>query len=305
VPRLENGRIFISTPANGHRFNFKIIWNKPGLAQIQCLSSFKLMTVNSNKEVYFEEYFKLNDLSVSLFYVVYDEISLCVFPFRFPNLLLTYNEGLYFKSIDNNSISPEEQTIFEYDQLEYSGFQIITNQPSANYPGIQVVKVETMKEAFHSIVSNFYNLPDKILLCLSGRLMFPLDFYVDNENWCFVDRKFSLPSIKTYKRNVDLGHLAELEFLPKSEDEWIEIKSISDEIPKLGDTQMIWDKLINSQISGDIYFSSLGTYIVTSSQLTKKNANYYNKIYNLLEKTKDPRIQKLIEYALMTIFFCD
>ena len=304
VPILKNGRIFVSKPGNGHRFDFKIIWHKKGIAQIQCLSSYKLMTINQKNEVYFEEYFKLNDLSVSLFYVVYDEISLCVFPFRFPNFLLTYNEGLYFRSTDHNNISPEEQTIFEYDQIQYDDLQIITNQNNLVYDGIEIIHVTSIKEAIHSIVINYYNLREKILLCF-GKLMFPMDFYLDQENWCFVDRKFSFPKMRTYKRDIELGNLTDLEFLPTDDREWMEIKSIADEIPKLVDTQMIWDKLISNNISGDIYYSSLGTYIVTSEQIRKKNVNYYNKIYNLLDKTKEPRIYKLIEYALMTIFFSD
>lgn len=301
VPVINNGRIFVSMPNNSHRFNFKIVWHKPGIAQIQCLSSFKLLTINKNNEVYFEEYFKLADLNISLFYVIYDEIAVCLFPVRDPNLILIYAEGLYFKSLET-PFETEEQTIFEYDLIDYSCIHVITNQPMLDLSGVQMIRVDNIRECLLNIITNYYNLPEKILICL-GKLMFPIDFYIENESWCLVDRKFSMPSMRTYKRKLDINNLADLEFISENEADWVEIKSIADEIPPLHNTQMVWDKLISSQISNTIYYSSLNTYIITRSQIQSKNANYYNKIIGLLEKSKDPKVHKLIEYALMTIFF--
>ena len=153
VPVINNGRIFVSMPNNSHRFNFKIVWHKPGIAQIQCLSSFKLLTINKNNEVYFEEYFKLADLNISLFYVIYDEIAVCLFPVRDPNLILIYAEGLYFKSLET-PFETEEQTIFEYDLIDYSFIHVITNQPMLDLSGVQMIRVDNIRECLLNIITN-------------------------------------------------------------------------------------------------------------------------------------------------------
>ena len=100
IPKISNGKIFVSMPNNEHQFNFKIVWHKPGIAQIQCLSSYKILTMNKENQVFFEEYFLLNDLTVSLFHVIYDEISVCLFPVKFSlcNTLLSLDAASFTSS---------------------------------------------------------------------------------------------------------------------------------------------------------------------------------------------------------------
>ena len=299
VAKLENPKIFISLP--NHTFYFKLVKNSENTYQVQCLNTFKILVVRPDGSVFFEEYFQLKDLQQSLFYGVYDDISISLFSLAKKDTILYFNGRLSLKGIDE-SFSQEDQTIFEYEEIDYSNTWALTNQP-AIFDGLKIIDSQNIKELFYNILNIYHNLPDNLFISF-GKPLFPLDYYILNEQWCFIDRCFSMNNLKTYKRQVDLGVLTDLEMFPSNENDWLEVDSISNNIPKLSATQMIWHKILNADINSRVYFSSLTTFILKGDTIKSRPFKYYNDIYLLLERTNDIKIHNLIIYGLYTIFFC-
>ena len=276
----------------------KIIWHRPGIAQIQCLHTFKLLTLK-NGELYFEEYFQLDKLEKSLFYIVYDDIALAVFPILDTKQILTFHDRLYLKNTDE-IFQLEEQTIFCYDEIDYSNLSIISNHLTNK--NVHLIDVANIREVLKAII-NIYNQNEGLVLISMEKLMFPLDYYISMENWCLADRKFYLDSMNTYKRQLDLSILDSHEFIDENPDHWLEIESIEKRIPQRQNAQVIWQKLIGAYGNGPFYYSSIKTYIISIEQIRRRDIVYYQKLVGLLEKTRDLRIENLIEIGLMTIFY--
>ena len=299
VKELTNPQISISIP--NHIFHFKLVKNDTNVYQIQCLNTFKILVVNNDGSVFFEEFFQLKNIQPSLFYVVYDSISISLFSLVKKNTILYFNDRLSLKNIDE-TFSDDDQTIFEYDQIDYSQLLVITNKPSA-YSGIRTIETNNIKELFYNILNIYHNIPEQLIISLGNRL-FPLDYYIENENWIFIDRYFNMNNFKTYKRKLNLDELNKIETIPSDETSWLEIDSVVNNIPKISATQMIWHKIINGDINNRIYFSSLSTFSVKGSVIKNRSFKYFNDIYLLLDKSNDIKIHNLLFYALYTIFFC-
>lgn len=299
VSKLENPKIFISLP--NHTFYFKLVKNSVNTYQIQCLNTFKILVVRPDGSVFFEEYFQLKDLQQSLFYGVYDEISISLFSIAKKDTILYFNDRLSVKNI-HETFSEDDQTIFEYEQIDYSNIMALTSQP-AIFEGLKIVDTKNIKELFYNILNIYHNLPDSLFISF-GKPLFPLDYYIQNEHWCFIDRYFNMSNLKTHKRQVDLGILTDLEMIPSNETDWLEVDSITNNIPKLSATQMIWHKILNADLNGRVYFSTLNTFFLKGSMIKLRPFKYYNDIYLLLERTTDIKIHNLIIYGLYTIFFC-
>jgi hypothetical protein len=298
INEIENLKIFISVPT--HTFYFKLIKNRENIYQIQCLNTFKILILKEDGNVFFEEYFQLKDLQTSLFYCVYDEISISLFPFNNPNHILYFNECLSLKNIDQDFLETD-QTIFEYEPIDYSNILFLSNTSNL-YSGINVVETKTIKDFFYNILTIYKNIPEYLFISF-GKPLFPLDYYLTQEHWGFIDRYFNMNNLKTYKRKVDLTDINNIDLLPKTTEEWLEIDSILNTIPKISSTQMIWHKIINADVNSNIYFSSISTYILKGESIKKHPYKYYNDIYLLLERSNDVQIHNLMIYALYTIFF--
>jgi len=298
ITEIENMKIFISVPT--HTFYFKLIKNRENIYQIQCLHTFKLLTVKDDDNVFFEEYFELKDLQSSLFYCVYDDISVSLFPFIKPTTILSFNNRLCIKNIEEDFLE-EDQTIFEYESIDYSNILFLSNTPNI-FSGIKVVETKTVKDLFYKILTIYQNIPEYLFISF-GKPLFPLDYYISQKNWVFIDRYFNINNLKTYKRKINLSNMNTIDILPTDSSEWLEIDSVINSIPKISSTQMIWHKIINGDLDSNIYFSSISTYILTSDSIKKHSFKYYNDIYLLLERSNDIQIHNLMIYALYTIFF--
>lgn len=300
VSEINHPKIMIHLP--GQTYSFKLVRMKQNVYQIQCLSSYKILTVLENGNVFFDEYFQLKNLNASLFFVVYDSISISLFPLIKPNTVLIFNEGLSIKSI-NDTFANDDQTIFEYESLDYSSLQVLAVQP-APFPSINVIKISSVKDLFYNILNIYNKPPSQLMVCLANDALFPLDYYIENENWMFIDRYFSLNNLKTYKRKLENKDLILTEMIPMSSDNWLEIDPIINMIPKLSSTQMIWQKIIKAEFNLPVYFSTLSTFIIQGDIIKKRSFKYYNDIHLLLERTTDEKIHNLIRFSLYTIFFC-
>ncbi len=301
ISEIAHPKIMIHVPS-GQTFTFKLVKMKTHVYQVQCLSSYKILTVLDNGNVFFEEYFQLKNLNASLFFVAYDSISISLFPLSKPDNILIFNEGLSLKSI-HAEFGDNDQTIFEYGHIEYGSLQIIANQPTF-FQNLNVMKISNVKELFYSILNLYQRMPDQVLICMANNPMFPLDFYIENENWMFIDRYFDLRTSKTFKRKLENTDLTSTEMMPLSPEQWLEIESISNLIPKANSTQMIWHKIIKAELHLPVYFSTLSTFIIQGQNIKKRSFKYYNDIHLLLERTTDEKIHNLIKLALYTIFFC-
>jgi hypothetical protein len=299
INELSNPKFSISIP--NYTFHFKLVKNEKNIYQVQCLNTFKILVVKEDGSVYFEEYLQLKKIQPSLFYVVYDSISISLFSLARSNTILYFNERLSLKSMDE-PFSNDDQTIFEYEQIDYSNLVVITNQPSL-YLGIRIMETNNIKELFYNILNIYHNTPEQLLISLGNRL-FPLDYYIENENWIFVDRYFNINNLKTYKRKLNLDELNTIEIIPSDENSWLEIDSVVNNIPKISSTQMIWHKIINGNVNNPVYFSTLTTFSVRGSVIKSRPFKYFNDIYLLLDKSNDVKIHNLLIYALYTIFFC-
>ena len=298
VQEIDNPKFFISVPT--HTFYFKLVKNGKNTYQIQCLNTFKILIVKPDGSVFFEEYFVLKDLESSLFYCVYDDISISLFPLSRPDNILYFNERLSLKKLDIE-FNEDDQTIFEYEQIDYSNLVVLSNMSNI-YDGIKIVENKSIKDFFYNILNLYHNVPDHLIVCF-GKPLFPLDYYIEKEHWGFIDRYFNMANLETYKRIVDLSNINSIEMITSNNQEWLEIDSIMNNIPKLSSTQMIWHKIINADINNNVYFSSISTFILKGSLIKKRQFKYYNDIYLLLERSNDVKIHNLIIYALYTIFF--
>jgi hypothetical protein len=298
VQEIDNPKFFISVPT--HTFYFKLVKNGKNTYQIQCLNTFKILIVKPDGSVFFEEYFVLKDLESSLFYCVYDDISLSLFPSSRPDSILYFNERLSLKKLDIE-FSEDDQTIFEYEQIDYSNLLVLSNMSNI-YEGIKIVENKSIKDFFYNVLNLYHNVPDHLIVCF-GKPLFPLDYYIEKEHWGFIDRYFNMANLQTYKRIVDLSNINSIEMITSNNEEWLEIDSIMNNIPKLSSTQMIWHKIIDADINNNVYFSSISTFILKGSLIKKRQFKYYNDIYLLLERSNDIKIHNLIIYALYTIFF--
>ena len=298
VQEIDNPKFFISVPT--HTFYFKLVKNGKNTYQIQCLNTFKILIVKPDGSVFFEEYFVLKDLESSLFYCVYDDISISLFPSSRPDTILYFNDRLSLKKLDIE-FNEDDQTIFEYEQIDYSNLVVLSNMSNI-YDGIKIVENKSIKDFFYNILNLYHNVPDHLLVCF-GKPLFPLDYYIEKEHWGFIDRYFNMANLKTYKRIVDLSNINSIEMITDNNQDWLEIDSIMNNIPKISSTQMIWHKIINADINNNVYFSSISTFILKGSLIKKRQFKYYNDIYLLLERSNDIKIHNLIIYALYTIFF--
>jgi hypothetical protein len=305
---LINPIIIIETIV--HTFRFKLIYkdlNKKTF-QIQCLDSFKILLLNNEGKLFFDDYFNINSSNInnSIFYGVYDNIAICFFLSTDTNLILCFNEKLYLKSI-HDEFTEKDQTIFLYEEYKYN-LKIIINEPKfINIDHQQYIhKIENVKGVFEFISKNYSNLPEKIFIQLN-QFRIPFDFFYEKNVDTFLDRSFDLNARCIYRRTYKYESILDLDqFCQNTEKDYFDTsasQSTDQLLPKHDEIIIIWTKLINSEIPSPIYFNSAGIYMVSKELILNKPLSYYNKILTLLERKSDQKIFNLFQFSIYTIFF--
>lgn len=305
---LINPIIIIETPA--HTFRFKLIYkdlNKRNF-QIQCLDSFKILILNNDGKLFFDDYFNINSSNInnSIFNGVYDSIAICFFLSTDTNLILCFNEKLYLKSIQDE-FTETDQTIFLYEEYSYN-VKIICNETKfINIDHQQYIhKIANVKGVFEFITKNYSNLPEKIFIQLN-QFPIPFDFFYEKNLDTFLDRSFDLNAKCICRRIYKYDSILDLEqFCQNSQNDYFDnnaTQSTEQLLPKNDEIIIIWTKLINSEIPSPIYFNSAGVYMVSKELILNKPLSYYNKILTLLERKSDQKIFNLFQFSLYTIFF--
>jgi hypothetical protein len=286
-------------------FRFKIIQHENHLVQIQCLSSFKILTILPNNTVFFEHFFKINDTTHTLFHIVYDDIAICLFPRNNLNVILSYTDRLFLKPI-GDKFDIDEQTIFPYEPIEYTQLISLTNQP-IYFKDVRMIKCTNIRNIFYSIIESYDSFPTNVFISL-GDPIFPIDFYIHSQQWAFIDRIVSFNALKCSSRIINLqsAELYDIPLIP-GENEWnYTTGTLLDtrQLPPPNETLLLWHKLISIQYDS-FYFSSTHSYIVSGDRIRSKPLAYYHKIFTILDKYNDPKIHFMVQLALFSIFFID
>jgi hypothetical protein len=304
IEQLKVSRFEIEKTSN-ILFRFKIIQHGNHLVQIQCLSSFKILTILPNNTVFFEHFFKIKDTTQTLFHIVYDDIAICLFPRNNPNLILSYSDRLFLKSV-NDKFDTEEQTIFPYEPIEYTSLIALTNQP-IYFKDITMLKCSNIRDIFYSILTSYDTFKECVFISL-GDPIFPIDFYIHAQQWAFIDRTVSFQTLKCSSRIINLQstELHDISLIP-DEKEWNYTSGVlfdTRQLPPPNETLLLWHKLIAVQYD-NFYFSSTHSYIISGDRIRMKPLAYYHTIFTILDKYKDPKIHFMVQLALFSIFFID
>ena len=134
----------ISIHINDTLFYFKLIFKENNVVQLQCLSSFKILTIMEDKTIFFQEFLKINEIKLTLFEIVYDEYSICLFPLVIPNTILCFNEKLFIKPL-HTVFDKNDQTIFPFEQINNNNVIVITNSLQTNF---KTLRISNIKELF-------------------------------------------------------------------------------------------------------------------------------------------------------------
>ena len=248
---LINPIIIIETPV--HTYRFKLIYkdvNKKTF-QIQCLDSFKILILNNDGKLFFDDYFNINSTNInnSIFNGVYDNIAICFFLFNDTNLILCFNQKLYLKSI-NDEFTDKDQTIFLYEEYMYN-LKIIINEPKfINIDQQQYIhKISNVKGVFEFISKNYNNLPEKLFIQLN-QFPIPFDFFYEKNVDTFLDRSFDLNARCIYRRVYKYDSILDLDqFCQNTETDYFDTNTSQNAeqlLPKNDEIIIIWTKLINS-----------------------------------------------------------
>ena len=293
-----------------HTFKFKLIYKDlhKTTFQIQCLDTFKILILNKEGKLFFDDYYNItqNNINNSIFYGVYDNVSICLFLSSNTNLILCFNDKLYLKSIEDE-FTDKDQTIFLYEEYKYD-IKILTTDPKfINIdPQQYIVTINNIKGVFDFITTNYNNLPEKVFIQLTQSSI-PFDFFYQKGVDTFLDRIFDLNTRSIYRRLYKYTSILELEqFCSNTENDYFDMNSSQSaerSLPTHDEIIIIWTKLINSEIPTPIYFNNAGIYLINKDIILNKPLAYYNKILTLLERKSDQKIFNLFQFSLYTIFF--
>jgi hypothetical protein len=278
-------------------FNFKIIFKENNTVQLQCLSSFKILMMMDDNSIFFEEFLKINETKSSLFQIVYDEYTVCLFPLHTPNTIICFNERLFIKPL-NTIFDKNDQTIFQYEPIMFDNIIVITNSYQTNF---KTYKITNIKELFYTLLTNYSNISDNVLISF-GDTIFPTEFYIKQETWTYIDRKIENNQCFFRTPNKKIS-LYDIEILPDNNEWIIGDKNTIQLLPKLSDLNLLWYRFISEKTDIPIYFSSSNTYIISKEMIYRHSPEYYNKIYVLLERVSDKKIEYLFQIAIFSIFF--
>jgi hypothetical protein len=282
---------------NNSEFYFKIIFKDNNNVQLQCLSSFKILMIMEDNTIFFEEFLKINEIKSSLFQIVYDEYTVCLFPLHMSNTILCFNERLFIKPL-HTIFDKNDQTIFQYEPIMNDNIIVITNNYLTNF---KTFKISNIKELFYTILTNYSNISNNIIISF-GDTVFPTEFYIKQETWTYIDRKIENNQC-FHRTSLKKISLYDIDILPHDNEWGIVDKSTLQLIPKLSDLNLLWYRFVSEKTDIPIYFSSSNTYIISRDMVYKHSPEYYNKIYVLLDRVSDKKIEYLFQIAIFSIFF--
>lgn len=287
-------KIIVPTPR--HTFEFKIVWDseRPNNGQIQCLSSFKMLTVRSDGSVFFD-----TTNNGTCFEIVYDQYALVIFH---NNTVLTFTEGgIRLLDYNTHQFTDKEQTIFQLGKINYDNILILSKKEynPLQYPQCQ--KIGNLVDFFYYIMTQYDNLGDLVYLELNGSVSIPIDYYIQQENWSILDKRVNINNLEQSARKIN--NIFELETLYGVESEWKNTGSLSGIIPNTQNIKIVYQKILGILSENFIYYANNGVYIISRSQITNRSRSYYTNIYTLLTKSKDPKTSKLVEISLDHIFY--
>jgi hypothetical protein len=297
---ISNCYFILEVPS--HTFKFKIVpLGTNNLVKIMCMSSFKWLTCDNNNDCYFVDYFVETDDSV--FYGVWDEINLCLFPRKNSKLILCYTEALCFKDVQNDIINVDDQTIFLYEQNIYSDLVYLSTLD--NIYNCQYIRINNIQDIFKFITESYSHIPN-ILLQLSETPI-PAEFFINNSP-TILDRKIDLRNMAVYKRNTSYTSLIDYDIHcqnTKMDHYDKETQIVEHLLPKYEHVMLVLTKILKlDNVGTTIFFNKNGVYYVTPEQVHRRDVGYYMSILELLrKKNNDNKIYNLLQFSLFYILY--
>jgi hypothetical protein len=298
---------FFSIDTSEHTFRFKIIVLDKHRAKVMCLDSYKYLTCDQYNNSYFVDYYNDNDNSI--FYYVADDINVCFFPSKNTNLILCYGNELMFKDVNNQNIDVDDQTIFIYNELDYS--LIIYLHTLDNKHNYHNIKISNICDIFSKICQQFDSINNYSgLLIQLTELDIPHDFFI-NYLPTYLDRRLNIENMTVYKRVLNKTNIIDIDIFPDntSIDYFGDIgNNIEHLLPSRHNMNVIWNKIINirGDLPSNIYFNTSGIYYVNIENILKKGLSYYQNILALLsKKNNDQKIYNFIQFSLYYILYND
>ena len=182
---------------------------------------------------------------------------------------------------------------------------ILTNTPAQFTSFVKYSRpIENLSQLFYILLSEYDYLADHLLISLDGKAVFPVDYYLDNKDWCYVDRKYDITSGTYYKRKGFASALAQIQSLPPSQDWVADVKTeIHPPLPKQSSMLLVLHKILCIGSSEPVMYSSFHTYCVSKERIRKRPKSFYNTIYTLLQKNTDEKVHTFMKMMLFTIFY--
>lgn len=309
-PLINN---YISIENNGINYNFRLINYENNIFQIQCLNTLKYLIIGDNFNLFFIEFFKVdnNNLNNTLFYSVYDKYSVCFFPINQTNMILTYIGQLSLKNIET-TFSENDQTIFLYKKLKYinRNLTILSKQLYLEKDfGIYIsnkIAINNIFDIFSYIYENYENIDNKIFIMLQKSIL-PLNFILNKENYTIIDRELNIHRNEVRNRIIKLG-MVDIENIPiltnnnESDymtNDWYRMDNIIDKKLFIS----LWLKYIDDKINDNVFFNSHGNILITKDMVYRNDRQYYLNIVNLLKNKKSEELDQFFIIALYSIFY--
>jgi len=332
--------IYISTPktlydhyyikCNSFRFKVVLFPTQPRTCQLMCLDTFKVMTWDVVKStVAFKDYFDTSSQQATLFNYIADDVAISFVVDTYKKILV-FNQGLFLRDTSGSAtFTDEDSTMFELHRMDDTykkQLSILTNTPAQFPLFVKFCRpIENLSQLFYILLSEYDYLADHVLISLDGKVVFPVDYYLDGNDWCYVDRKYDIASGTYYKRKGFAPSLAQIQSLPESEGDWVasaestaksesteksevhllktEKSEVHPPLPKQSSMLLVLHKILGITISEPIMYSSLHTYCVSKALIHKRPKAFYNTLYTLLQKNTDAKVHTFIKMMLFTIFY--
>lgn len=312
--------IYISTPktlydhyhiqCNSFRFKVVLFPTQPRKCQLMCLDTFKIMTWDAEKStVSFKDYFDTSSQQTSLFSYIADDVAIS-FVVETCKKILVFNQGLFLRDTGSSMLfTDEDNTMFELHRMDNTykkQLSILTNTPTQFPLFVKYSRpIENLSQLFYILLSEYDYLADHVLISLDGKVVFPVDYYLDGNDWCYVDRKYDITSGTYYKRKGFASSLALIQSLPEGEGDWVaDGKSeVQPPLPKQSSMLLVLHKILGITSSEPIMYSSFHTYCVSKALIHKRPKSFYNTLYTLLQKNTDAKVHTFIKMMLFTIFY--
>ena len=343
----KNNIIYISSPksllgpyyvrCNSFRFKLVLFPSIPRKCQLMCLDTFKLMTWSPDKDtISFKDYLEVHrdeNLASSLFSYVADDVAVS---FMVGAKILVFNEGLYLRDTsDPLAFGEQESTMFELFQMDddyKKQLLILTNTPPQFPLFVKYIRpIDNLSQLFYTLFTEYDYLPSHIIYSMNGKPVFPVDYYLDHENWCYIDRKYDIVNDTHYKRKGIASTLAHIQSIPENAHEWVAMEKsevhtellrmtgksevhtellrmtgkseVHALLPKMSSMVLVLHKILGITDNQPILYSSFCTYCMSTELIRKRPKTFYNTLYTLLQKNRDEKVHVFLQMLVFTVFY--